>query len=135
MLTFGRRALLLCFALVACAQGSEPIDPFWGKQACESCRMLVSDPRFAAQLLDERGQRFYFDDVGCLDAYLVDHPQTKPRGLWVRLGTRWVPAEAAHYAAGAASPMAYGFVAQEAGPVDFATVRTAAAAHRREHSR
>jgi copper chaperone NosL len=135
MLSLSRRALLLSFALAACAKGSEPVDPFWGKQACDSCRMLVSDPVYAAQLLDERGLRHYFDDVGCMDAYLVDHPESKPRGLWVRLGSRWVAAESARYASGAATPMAYGFVAQELGPLDFAAVRTSAAAHRREHSR
>lgn len=137
MLTFSRRALLhaLVLALGACEKSSEPLDPFWGKQACDSCRMLVSEPRFSAQLLDQRGERHYFDDIGCLDAYLVDHPQSAPRGAWVRLGTRWLPAESARYAAGAASPMAYGFVAQEDGPLDFAAVRRAAAEHRREHSR
>jgi len=135
MLNVSRRALLLVFALAACDKSVAPVDPFWGKQACDSCRMLVSEPMYAAQLLDEQGHRHYFDDIGCLDAFLVDHPETKPRGLWVRLGTRWVEAESARYASGAASPMAYGFSAQEHGPLDFAAVRQGAAAHRQEHSR
>jgi copper chaperone NosL len=130
-----RRLLVLALVLAACAGGSEPIDPVWGKQACESCRMLVSDPAYAAQLVDDRGRRHLFDDVGCLDAFLVEHPNLKPRALWVRAGARWVEAQSARYAAGAPSPMAYGFVAGEGGPLDFTAVRRGAAAHRKELSR
>ena len=129
------KVVLLALAVTACAGGLEPVEPVWGKQACESCRMLVSDPAYAAQLVDERGRRHLFDDVGCLDAYLVDHPTTKPRALWVRAGGRWMEAESARYAAGAPSPMDYGFVAQEQGALDFAAVRRGAAAHRQEGAR
>jgi len=135
MLTRVHRVLLLVLVLAACSGSLDPIDPVWGKQACESCRMLVSDPTYAAALADERGRRHYFDDIGCLDAYLVEHPRTKPRALWVRVGARWMAAESARYTAGAASLMAYGFLAQETGALDFAGVRRGAAAHREELAR
>ena len=134
MLSLGRRALLVGLALAACSQGLEPVDPIWGKQACESCRMLVSDPFYAAELVDESGRRHFFDDVGCLDAYLVEH-QGRPRAMWVRVGPRWVEAESARYVTGGATPMAYGFVAQDYGPLDFAAMRRGAAAHRKELER
>lgn len=128
--------LLVCASLLAaCSERMDAVDPVWGKQACDSCRMLVSDPFYAAELVDDGGRRRFFDDVGCLDAYLVEHPGLTPRAMWVRAGSRWVDAASARYTSGAASPMAYGFVAQELGPLDFAAVRRAAAQHRAESSR
>jgi copper chaperone NosL len=133
MLRLLSRFLVAALVVSACNTSVEPVDPIWGKQACESCRMIVSDPSYAAELVDARGERHFFDDIGCLDAYLAEHPQ-KPRAMWVHSGAHWVDAASARYASGAASPMAYGFVAQESGPLDFATVRRGAAAHREEHA-
>jgi copper chaperone NosL len=131
----GTQLLLVCAALLpACNKSLDPVDPVWGKQACESCRMLVSDPFYAAELVDDRGQRHFFDDIGCLDAYLAERPRLTARAMWVHSGSRWVEAASARYTSGAASPMAYGFAAQELGPLDFAGVRRAAAAHRKESS-
>jgi copper chaperone NosL len=134
MLSSTRRLLLVGLALFACSTELGAVDPIWGKQACESCRMLVSNPAYAAELLDASGRRHFFDDIGCLDAYLSEHA-VKPRAIWVRSGSRWVTAEAARYAAGAASPMDYGYVAEQDGPLDFASVRRGAAAHRKELGR
>lgn len=128
-----RRLLLLGLVLAACENGLAPVEPIWGKQACDSCRMLLSDPSYAAEIVDPRGRRHFFDDIGCMDAYLAEHAE-RPRALWVRSGSRWVDAESARYASGAASPMAYGFVADERGNLDFAGVRRGAAAHRKELS-
>ena len=135
MLTAIRRSLWLSLVLVACSKGTEPLDPIWGKQACGSCRMLVSDPKYAAELVDQRGERHFFDDIGCLDAYLAEHAESPPRAMWVRSGARWVEAESARYASGEASPMDYGFVARELGPLDFVAVRRGAAAHRHKEPR
>jgi copper chaperone NosL len=132
MLRQPRRWLLIGLAIAACSAGTEPVDPVWGKQVCDSCRMIVSDPAYAAELIDERGRRRFFDDIDCLDEYLVEHPQGVPRALWVRSGSRWRAAEFVRYAAGAASPMGYGFVPSDDGPLDFASVRRIAAERRRE---
>src|SRR6187401_3298056 len=135
MLSRFRQLLVVSLAVAACSTSAEPVDPIWGKQACGSCRMLVSDPSYAAQLVDQRGTRHFFDDVGCLVAYLADHPQSPPCAMWVRSAARWVEAESARYASGAATPMDYGFLAQPSGSLDFAAVRRGAAAHRHEASR
>jgi len=135
MLSRIRQLLVVSFADAACGTGSEPVDPVWGKQACDSCRMLVSDPAYAAQLVDQRGARHFFDDVGCLTAYLAEHSANPPRALWVRSGERWVDAKSARYVSGAATPMDYGFVAQATGSLDFAAVQRAASAHRQEAHR
>lgn len=134
MLSLAQRQFVVGLLLAACSKSTEPVDPVWGKQACESCRMIVSDPSYAAELIDENGRRHFFDDIGCMDAYMVEKGIERPRASWVHSGARWVAAESARYASGAASPMAYGFVAQEGGSLDFVSLRRAAAAHRKERS-
>ena len=47
---------------------------------CASCRMAVSDVRFAAQLVAPGEEPRFFDDLGCLRDYLR-------RGAVVRAGT------------------------------------------------
>jgi len=68
-------------ALVACARGAaEPakLDP--RNDACASCRMAVSDARFAAQLAAPGEEPRFFDDIGCLARYLAKKP-TLARGV------------------------------------------------------
>lgn len=135
MLNDIRLSLALGLFAVACQTADGPVDPVWGKQLCSTCRMIVSEPAYAAQLIDQGGKRHFFDDIGCMDAFLVEHSKTPPRGTWVRSNERWVDATSARYASGARSPMDYGFVPKEQGPLDFASVRREAAAHRKEKER
>jgi copper chaperone NosL len=44
----------------------EPAPVALGEDACASCRMIVSDARFAAQERDRAGGTRFYDDVGCL---------------------------------------------------------------------
>jgi hypothetical protein len=92
--------------------------------------MILSDPRSAAQLVDARGERRFFDDIGCLGEYLDAHAG-KLRGVWVRSGSRWLDAEPARYESGAKTPMDYGFLPSGGGALDFAAVRRAAAEKRK----
>jgi copper chaperone NosL len=39
---------------------------------CAFCKMNVSDPRFAAQLVTAKGRTYMFDDIRCLRDYLAD---------------------------------------------------------------
>lgn len=116
--------LLLC---VACSGGDAPVDPVWGKVPCAHCAMLVSDKAHGAQVLDERGERLYFDDLGCLVAWEDKHPQRAPRH-WVRRGDSqdWARPEETRYARTDHSPMDFGFMgAREAGTADWAEVQAA----------
>lgn len=116
-------ALLLLLGVACQTRGDGPEDPIWGKQTCASCAMLVSAPRFAAQLAASNGEVHYFDDVGCLAAYLAQ--RTRATGqAWVRAEAGgWVKAELAHFASGAKTPMDYGFALSENGPLDWQAVR------------
>ncbi len=131
------RALAACASLLlllACADDVRPVEAVWGKQPCDSCRMILSDPRSAAQLLNARGERRFFDDIGCLAEFLDEHPD-RPRGVWVRSGGRWVDAEHTRFATGAVTPMDYGFAPSEQGTLDFSQVRRASAQKRKGSSR
>lgn len=122
--------VLLLVMAAACQTAAEAADPVWGKQVCDACRMLVSDPRYAAQLLDAEGERSFYDDIGCLTEALDALP-APPRGIWVRDATgRWIDARGAHYGSSAPSPMDYGFVPEEHGALDFDAVRRTAVTKR-----
>ena len=60
-----RSLLFLAFmALIsACEAQTKPIK--FGKDACSHCRMIISDPRFGAELVTTKGKVFMFDDLNC----------------------------------------------------------------------
>lgn len=94
--------------------GARAEEPVWGKQPCEHCAMLVDEARFAAQAATRDGTHVWFDDVGCLAAWLREHPGAAT-ALWVDRDGAWVPAGAARFAGGERTPMGYGFVAAPSG--------------------
>lgn len=125
---FRALSLRACFffitlvANVACADPRIAEDPVWGKQPCAHCKMLVSDPKYAAQLTTKRGDRLYFDDPGCLVREQA-RLGAVVEALWVRTAKGvWVDARAARYRDGANSPMNFGFAVDANGKFDFAAV-------------
>lgn len=125
--------LALGLALFACQSADEPIDPVWGKQACGSCSMLVSEPPHAAELVTVDGNRVFFDDIGCMATYLGER-DVKPRKMWVRFESKWVDARTVKFRSGEKTPMDYGFAVAPDGNLDFAQVEVAAK-QRREAQR
>jgi copper chaperone NosL len=63
-------AALMAACLTACAAGPEPIR--WGTDACDECRMVLTDRRFGVELLDRRPLKF--DGLDELGRYLRAHP-------------------------------------------------------------
>lgn len=68
--------------------------------ACSWCRMAVSDPHFAAQLVTPADEARFFDDIGCLASYLRAK-RDLPRGATAYVADHrtqaWVEAAAAVY--------------------------------------
>jgi hypothetical protein len=117
--------MTLC-AAVACDDGSAAADPVWGKQACASCSMLVSDRRYAAELVTDAGARVFFDDPGCMATWLAEG-RGRARRAWVRSESgAWIDARAARYVDGQPSPMAFGFAPDDRGAAGWADVESAA---------
>ena len=98
------RGAIVAAALLATwgcgVRAPEPVAIDTRNDACAWCRMSVSDPAFAAQLLAPGEEPRLFDDVGCLRDYLNEE-KTLPRGAVAFVAdhrTReWVPAGRATY--------------------------------------
>ena len=109
-------AVAAALLLGACAAGGpEPIA--YGRDACDYCRMVISDARYGAELVTAKGKVRRFDSIECLAAYYLQvRAEGQVRSLWVtdfaRPGTL-VPAADAQYvrAAGPGSPMGMGLTA------------------------
>lgn len=114
-------------ALGACGkQESWPqgmVEIKWDRDTCARCNMVISDPRFAAQLRGgEKNTAFKFDDIGCLVFWLRDKATQHPwmaepaTRMWVAdstdmRGATWLDVRRAHYLGGRLSPMGYNFAA------------------------
>ena len=67
----GMSALVLLAALAeACGGAPEPAPLDTRNEQCASCRMAVSDARFASQLVAPGELPRFFDDIGCLADHL-----------------------------------------------------------------
>jgi copper chaperone NosL len=115
---------ILGLVLSACSGEPEtgPVEVRWDQNNCEHCRMMLSDPHFAAQIRyfpeAKRSRVVKFDDIGCATLWLQDQqwkddPKTQ---IWVtdhRSG-EWIDARQATYIRKKNSPMGYDLGAQAA---------------------
>ncbi len=105
------RASVLVAALgVACGGGApEPAALDTRNEACASCRMAVSDARFASQLVAPGELPRFFDDLGCLADYLKAGKAPARAVVFVadHRTKAWIRADAAVYTRvpGLATPM------------------------------
>ena len=68
---FAFPAIILFFVVsvsVFCSK-REPILPEFGRELCAHCSMAIVDKRFHAQLLTEKGRRYYFDSIECSHSF------------------------------------------------------------------
>jgi len=110
--------------VAACTTTDGPIEPVWGKQPCAHCAMVLSDRRFGAQVLTSDGDRFFFDDPGCMVLFVEDRALASAQAwAYDDSAGRWLDAHAARYAGGAATPMDFGFEAKGAGGLGWSEMR------------
>lgn len=120
--------LLLLVFLSACSGEPDtgPKEVKWDRDICDRCRMVLSDPHFAAQIRyypegKKRSKVEKFDDIGCAVLWLEDKPwkDDSRTELWVadHRTKEWINAKTATYVIKKTSPMEYGLGAQsEAAP-------------------
>lgn len=114
--------LLLCFSLLflsGCNSEPEtgPAKLIFDRDACERCRMLISDRFHAAQVRGgEKNKAYKFDDIGGAIIWLdeqtwKDEPKTE---VWVTHHEtgEWINAKEAWYVQEKHTPMNYGFSAE-----------------------
>jgi copper chaperone NosL len=111
-----RRIAWLALGLAACGPAGGPQPIVYDREPCAHCRMLISEPRFAAQLETQDGEIRSFDDPGCLLADLATHAGGV-RALWFHhvREDRWLDAEHVAFEAAERTPMGYGLGAVDAG--------------------
>ena len=108
--------MLLVAVLMACApRGPQPVA--YGTENCDYCRMTISEPRFAAQVVTSTGKARKFDSIECLVSYYLESRSTGVvKSVWVtdyRKPGSFIAAEDAVYLRGghAHSPMGLGLMA------------------------
>ncbi len=137
----GRAAGTLFVPLAAaCAEAddrSAPARVRHDRDTCERCRMLISDPRFAAQARVAGVRDAYkYDDIGCAVIHLkhLGKDTDVSTRIWVAdvasAADRvvWHDARSARYLPGRSSPMGYDHAAvaeARPGTVDFDALRAA----------
>jgi len=102
--------------LAACSTGPlEPAALDTRNEACASCRMSVSDARFAGQLVAPGELARFFDDIGCLASFVKAGraPQGAAAFVADHRNKAWVRADRAVYTRvpGLATPMGSHLVA------------------------
>ncbi len=108
--------LLLCLTLVSCDSESGPEELVKGRDLCATCRMPVSDARFAAQVTAPGELPRFFDDPGCFAEFIkAGEVKEKDAIAWAadhRTGA-WVRADRAVYTRvpNLTTPMNYRLVA------------------------
>ncbi|MCC2112552.1 MAG: hypothetical protein KDJ16_11010 [Hyphomicrobiales bacterium] len=96
-----------------------PVKIVYGRDTCDYCRMIISDPRYAVQIRQGPGKTaFKFDDIGDAVFFLEeqDWKAEETVEFWVMdvtEGKTWLDARTAYYLSGLQSPMAYGYGAVE----------------------
>ena len=55
---------LIILTLSSCGSDPDPID--YGKDECEFCRMLITDNKYGAELITDKGKIYKFDSMECL---------------------------------------------------------------------
>jgi nitrous oxide reductase accessory protein NosL len=122
-----RRSVLILSLLGLLAGCSDepqtgPAKITWDRDACERCRMVLSDRSYAAQIRvppgEDRkwGKVYKFDDIGCAVLWMDQQPWKEGPAIeiWVtdHRDGQWLDARAAHYVTGKTTPMEYGLGAQ-----------------------
>ena len=114
--------LLLPLWLAGCSDSPQtgPVPVHFDRDICARCRMVLSDPRFVAEVRwfpgEGRSRVEKFDDIGCAVLWLEEQPfRDDPRTeIWVvdHRSRDWIDARRAYYVPLKGSPMEYNLGAQ-----------------------
>ncbi|HLU86034.1 MAG TPA: nitrous oxide reductase accessory protein NosL [Vicingaceae bacterium] len=78
--------LLLSFLAVffnSCSKEPKPIE--FGVDNCDHCKMNISDNRYGAELVTQKGRVYKFDDMYCMKVFMQDQivAQNQIHSLWL----------------------------------------------------
>ena len=108
-------AIMLLFLLPsACKPGVPQPVPLESTDTCAFCRMAISEPRFAAELVDEAGEALKFDEIGCMWNFVKQHGSQRASEFVVDFDNgQWIKGEEAFYvqSPNINTPMSSGIIA------------------------
>ncbi|NBK98216.1 MAG: hypothetical protein EOM50_09370 [Erysipelotrichia bacterium] len=86
----------------------------WDRDMCERCKMVLSDRKFSAQVINpNNGKKYFFDDIGCVILWFKENSieWKETAVIWVNDAktAEWIDARKAFYDIENITPMAYGF--------------------------
>jgi copper chaperone NosL len=73
---------LLLFAVSCTPEGPVAVNP--GQERCAHCRMDVADMRFNTQLITEKGKRYHFDSIECMEVWIIENADQKVAHAYVK---------------------------------------------------
>ncbi len=110
--------ILVLLLLTGCKsrpRGPVPIEP---DDTCASCRMAISERRYAAELIDRAGNVYKFDDIACMLRFARAHAIREAAASFYvtdyKTGKDWIDARHSYFAGlttSVSSPMGSGLVA------------------------
>ncbi|HLG16245.1 MAG TPA: nitrous oxide reductase accessory protein NosL [Blastocatellia bacterium] len=108
--------MLGMFVATSCRNGEPKPVVIDKDDMCSFCRMAISEKRYAAEVIDNDGQAFKFDDITCMTSYAnFDGRREKLAAYFVIdfNAPEWIKAEEAHYVKSLQfrTPMSGGIVA------------------------
>lgn len=87
------------FFLFSCSN-NKPVAIKYNADKCDHCKMTITDARFAAELVTQKGRAYKFDDINCMTAYAKEHASTAVKTFWINeygTGNQLIDAEKAYY--------------------------------------
>lgn len=85
LIKVGGLYLIICL-LTSCQPSMEEIR--FGEDQCAYCRMIISDPKFGAELVTSKGKVFKFDAAECMIDYL-SAPQNQEQAYAFTAAVAW----------------------------------------------
>ncbi len=115
--------LLLIWGLNACDSNTDqrPLDIVWGRDIGESSSMVISDPRYAAQVIEKSGRGRLFVEIGTAIHYVAANKNKESLKIWVNdfNSHEWIDARSANWMSGfKGSPMGFGYRAYQKGKIN-----------------
>ena len=108
--------VLFSLLFISCSDENRPIEGMkkvhWDRDMCERCKMIVSERKFAVQIVDEHHKSHMFDDIGCAILWFEEENLTwlDKAKIWINDAHTgdWIDARKSIFAVGNLTPMGYG---------------------------
>ncbi|MFH5832325.1 nitrous oxide reductase accessory protein NosL [Halalkalibaculum sp. DA3122] len=96
-----KKILLMALLVLLASCSQEPAELHYGSDECAHCKMMITDNRFASQVVTDKGKAFKFDAIECMAVYhRTNSDELEGARLWVSNYAdpgEWLPAMEAQF--------------------------------------